>query len=382
MERKPVLGLYVEGIHSGDRPFGEQTRMFQDLTTYGDELGVHVLVLTPGDYGTNRGIRYKSDTQRWVYQHPIQPDIVLRRTGMFPKLTAATATRELKRLKALGKLHTLPRMSSNKWSFYELLRRVPQLRSYLPKTSLCESGRELYDMLRSRPDVYVKPLGGTRGVSIYRLKRNGDTVHASWERRVVPRKQDQTSKEFKPETRVEEQYISSLNECLAFWTRTGLRRAIVQDTIHLPKKDDAPYDFRWLMGPSDKPSVVGRVARMGQPKAITTNIHTGGTSVSAQEMIEELVGRNESDRTLRRMDDVAKRVVTTLAKKYGPFAEVGIDLALTEDGDIYIFEMNPTPGRRMLRSLDPGLHRLSLETLLEYVIRAARPSRGHSGRER
>lgn len=345
-------------------------------------MGVRVIVLTPGDYGTNQGLRYNPERRTWVRERAVVPDIVLRRSSSFSKATAALATRELNQLKAIGKLHTLPRIASNKWTFYKLLARVPQLRGHLPRTSLCSSGRELFNTLQSRSDVYIKPLGGSRGVSIYRLRRDGAALLASWERRIVPRKHDQTSNVFQPDTRIEERAIPTLADCLAFWKETKLRRAIVQDTVCLPKRDGSPYDFRWLMGGSDKPQVVARIARLGRPQSITTNIHTGGRAVEAEEMIEDIVGKSQRDQTVRRLDQVAMRVVQTLAKAYGPFAEVGIDLALTENGDIYIFEMNPTPGRRMLRNVDSSLHRLSLEAILEYVIRATAPSRGRSGKER
>ncbi|WP_284198818.1 YheC/YheD family protein [Alicyclobacillus sacchari] len=358
--------------------FGEQTKMFEELTTYGDDYGVTVIVLTPGDLALGRSFRYQSGS--WARVSGVFPDIVLRRSGVFTH-KPASALRELTELRKLGLLHTLPRQSGNKWSLYRWLSRDPFLRCHVPRTSLCTSGKQLYAALQSRPDVYLKPPGGSRGVSIYHLERRGRDVVATWERRLVARTLDQVSTDFRPETETVTRSFRNEAACLAFWQEIGLHRAIVQDAVKLPRKDGSPFDFRWLVCDSEDPVIVARVGRMGRRDAVTTNIHTGGQAVSAKEFIELAVGAKRSDAILRTMDEVTERLAQRLGARHGAFAEVGIDLAVTEQGDIYVFEVNPTPGRRMLRLLDADLHRLSLASLLEYVITAVRRRGQSAGRE-
>ncbi|GLG00639.1 hypothetical protein Alches_06780 [Alicyclobacillus hesperidum subsp. aegles] len=377
-KKRIVLALYVDGPIAKNRLFGEQTKMFEELTTYGDDCGVTVIVLTPGDFASRRGFRYQSG--RWVRVSGIDPDIVLRRSGVFTH-KPVSAARELTELRRSGLLHTLPRQSGNKWSLYSWLSRDPLVRCHLPRTTLCTSGKQLYAALQSRMDVYVKPPGGSRGVSIYHLERRGRDVVATWERRLVDRTLDQVSSEFRPETETITRCLRNEAACLTFWQETGLRRAIVQDAVQLPRKDGAPYDFRWLVCDSEDPVIVARVGRMGRRGAVTTNIHTGGQAVSAKDLVELAVGTKQSDAVLRTMDEVATRIAQRLGARHGPFAEVGIDLAVTEQADVFVFEVNPTPGRRMLRVLDADLHRLSLESLIEYVIKAARRRGQSAGRE-
>ncbi|WAH35333.1 YheC/YheD family protein [Alicyclobacillus dauci] len=371
----PILGLYVDRTASLDRPFGEQTRMFEELTTYGRSLGVHVVILTPGDLQAKCVNRYNTHAECWMVNENLIPDIVIRRSGSFTKSNAEQAKWELLQFQKSGRLHTLPRECSNKWTIHQILSNTTDLKDHLPRTTLCTSAGDLFDAVMARRDVYVKPPGGAQGVSIYHLKRMGKQVQASWERRIVPRQTERVSSVFKPETKLLYRNLSSQMDFQKFWKASRLKRAIVQDTVPLPKVNGAPYDFRWLVQASDSPTIIARVARVGQSGAVTTNIHTGGIAKSAEDLVERAVGCKRRDAMLETMDSIATGVVRTLKHKYGDFAELGIDLALTPAGEIYIFEINATPGRRMLRMVSPGARRLSLELLLEYAIRAT----GYSG---
>ncbi|GMA61473.1 YheC/YheD family protein [Alicyclobacillus fastidiosus] len=366
----PVVGLYADRLASADRQFGEQTRMFEELSTYGQALGAFIVVQTPGDVGAKSAQVYDGGARTWTTMQNLTPDLVLRRTGTFHKSHAQVAKQELQQLMARGRLHTLPSQCSNKWALYQVLRSTSELRAHLPTTTLCTSGTQLFQEVMARRDVYVKPPGGSQGVSVYHMTRKGHAIQVSFERRIVPRSTERYSKIFEPRTTVETLTIRTPQECTAFWKRTRLARAVVQDTIELAQSDGKPYDFRWLVQSSDEPSVVARVARVGQRGAVTTNIHTGGAAHEAEELVQKVVGRDSVKDKIAKMDELASAVVKTLANRYGAFAELGVDLALRPDGRIFIFEVNPTPGRRMLRMLSPDTRRLSLECLLEYAIRA------------
>ncbi|MFB5191509.1 YheC/YheD family protein [Alicyclobacillus fastidiosus] len=366
----PVVGLYVDRVDTTDRQFGEQTRMFEELSTYGQALGAFIAVQTPGDVGAKSAQVYNGAAKKWMVVNSLTPDLVLRRTGTFHKSRAQLARRELQQLMVRGRLHTLPQQCSNKWMLYQVLRSTSELRGHLPTSTLCTNGTQLFQEVMARSDVYVKPPGGSQGVSVYHMKRKGAAIQVSFERRVVPRRTERYTKVFEPRTNVETLLIRTPQECAAFWKRTRLARAVVQDTIELPKSDGKPYDFRWLVQSSDQPTVVARVARVGQSGAVTTNIHTGGAAHAAEDLVQKVVGKDGAKDKIAKMDELASAVVKTLATRYGPFAELGVDLALTPDGRIFIFEVNPTPGRRMLRMLSPDTRRLSLESLLEYAIRA------------
>jgi len=366
----PCLGLYAERFANPLRMFGEQTKLFEDLTERSGEVGLDVVVFTPNSFKAGQAWRYIPRKEQWQSVAIQNVDIVLRRSGTFRKEFTQQVTTDMRYFKQKGVLHTLPRDCSNKWKLYQTLRQDKILKSYLPYTALAESGKEVYEKIINRKDVYVKPIGGAQGISVFRLKAADGAVLASWEKRKVSRVTERISTKFEPRTAIRTETFSSFPQFQQFWQRTGLRRCIVQDTVQLPRiLDNQPYDFRWLVQSSDVPIVVARVARIGQPNAVTTNIHTGGMARDASALLEE-VKYIKPQALLRKMDEVALSVARRLADKHGHFAELGVDLAIAENRQIYIFEVNPTPGRRMLRSLSDNVREMSLQMLLEYAMRA------------
>lgn len=362
----PVLGFYADNVNSEDRPYGEQTRMFEELTAYGTDLGVYVIVLSPLEPFK---ARYNQESNKWDTSH-MEPDVVIRRSGGFSNGAAKKAREDLSMYQRLGKLHTLPRSMSNKWNLYQVLETDKNIARHLPRTTLCTSGYQLYGEVLQRRDVYLKPTGGAQGVSIYHFQRMRQLTSVEWEKRILPRRTERLTNTFEPRTRTKRLVLRSPQEFQKFWKSTRMARAIVQDTVILPIHDNLRCDFRWLVHSSDEPIIIARVARLGARNSITTNIHTGGMARSAEAVLAGIIGAKKHEELLQRMDETAIQLVRTLAGKFGPFAELGIDMAVTNDGQIYIFEINPTPGRRMLRHLSTGIRRLSLDSLLEYAVKA------------
>lgn len=364
----PCLGLYASVSLNQARLFGEQTGMFQDMVRMGMERGVDVIVMAPGVLKNQMGWRYDVNRGEWANQSIPTPDIVLRRSGTF-RTPWVRVNEELSSFASAGKLHTLPRTVSNKWAFYRELRNVTDLKAHLPSSHLAQSSTDVWKLFLTYKDIYVKPLAGAQGVSVYRIVTRKNGAVALWEER-TPLKSVERGKRTVLSTHVRERALQNQSDFLKFWRQTGLRRCIVQETIELPRtNDDQPFDFRWLVQSTDEPHVIARVARVGRPQSVTTNIHTGGQAVDVQQVLGFTPG-NGNDKLLSKLDHVALNVAETLRERHGPFAELGVDLALRRDGRIVVFEVNPTPGRRMLRSLSGDVREMSLECLLEYAIRA------------
>ncbi|MCF8564835.1 YheC/YheD family protein [Alicyclobacillus tolerans] len=365
---RPVcLGLYANLEDSPTRPFGEQTLLFVDLVRLGQDKGVDVVVLTPGFRRSGEGWTYRVRDKSWQVARTRLPDVVLRRSGTFRMRFLPDVRNDLQWLRELGKLHSLPRICGNKWELYRVLRGEETLSGKLPVTTLADSAADVYREVLARKDVYVKPLNGAQGVQIYRLFINGNRMTATWQDRPFPVNLAQHAVF---QTEVRERAFGSFQDFQKFWSSTKLKRCLVQDTVSLLRTgDERPFDFRWLVQRCGDWRVMARVARIGNPKSVTTNIHTGGQAVEARAALEK-IGWKNPDATIAQIDEVALAVAKRLETRYGPYAEVGIDLALTTGGGITVFEANPTPGRRMLRSLSGDVREMSLQCLVEYAIKA------------
>jgi glutathione synthase/RimK-type ligase-like ATP-grasp enzyme len=369
----PCLGVYVTKEKNPQRMFGEQTRLLEDLTRYAEERGVDIVVLTPGFKDRKRGWRFDTGLGTWHETLVTLPDVVLRRSGTFHEADAKV-TADLNAFQKAGRLHSLPRNSSNKWTFYRVMQQSSTLRPYVPATVLVTSAAELKTALQRMRDAYLKPINGAQGVCIHRMQlRTGGVILMSREERVVPRAAERLSTRFRPDTRLVTSELRGDTDLQSFWLsiQDKFRKWVLQESVQLlHTTDDRPVDFRWLVQYADGPQVLGRVARVGSPGAITTNLHTGGKAMDAKEVLE-LIPDIDAKQTIADMDTLALGVVEQLRHAFGPFAEVGIDIGIDESGKVVAFEVNPTPGRRMLRSLSDNVRKLSLVTLVEYAIRAA-----------
>ncbi|MCL6626144.1 YheC/YheD family endospore coat-associated protein [Alicyclobacillus shizuokensis] len=355
----PCLGVYTRA--SEGRPFASQTRMLEDLVELGAELGVDVVVLTPGFLDTGVGWRYHLNSRRWQAQPVPLPDIVLRRAASFPS-APATAQRELRHLAAAGRLHTLAPEYGDKWRVHQELSQAPSLSSYLPLTRPARSVDEIVRTTAELGDAYVKPTRRARGASIVRVLRR----HQSWE--VTFNRTRRTKLGRKME--VVRRRLDGERAVRRFWNTRRLTPCIVQQTIPVCRLPNGqPVDFRWLVQFIPDPVVTARIARVGRTRAVTTNLHTGGRPATAESVLCQL--GLDAPSLLQNCDDVVKEVACHLSRLHHPFVELGIDLAISPQGQVYLLEVNPTPGRRMLRLLGTDVREMSLRNWLEYAINAA-----------
>ncbi|SIS89373.1 YheC/YheD family protein [Alicyclobacillus vulcanalis] len=349
------LTLYVDGPYRAARRFGEQTRMFEDLTELGRERGVDVRVLTPGDWSARRAHAFSG--QRWITVPCAHPGVVLRRSGVFQR-QPEIAARELVALRRRGLVHTLPRRSGHKWKLYTWLRKDARLKPHLPLTWFCATVDDLVALLQDQDDLYVKPVNGTQGQGIFRVRTHRGAIEVS------------TASGDAPASFVS---LAAFRQAFSggHWVPS-----VAQKTIPLARLGARPFDLRWLVCDGNRPHIVARVARLGPPGAVTTNIHTGSEPRAAAQVFADAFGSKRADDLVERMDEIALLVARRARERFGPYAELGVDLAASEDGHVFFLEFNPTPGRKMLRQLDPKLHRLSLEALLEYAIEVQQPRGG------
>ncbi|AEJ43355.1 YheC/YheD family protein [Alicyclobacillus acidocaldarius] len=341
------LTIYADGPFPGSRKFGEQTRLFQDLTLLGRGGGVDVQVLTPGDLSAGRAHVFTG--AEWEVAPRRDVGMVLRRSGVFHR-QPAVAVRELVALRRQGLLHTLPRQSGHKWKLYTWLRVHQRLRPHLPPTWLCARMEDLVALLTRQDDMYVKPLNGTQGQGVHRVRRRAGRI------------------ELWPASGCEPIVVATPSDLSRAWPTRSWLPSVAQQTIPLARTGNRPFDLRWLVCDGDQPRIIARVARVAKPQAVTTNIHTGSEPRAADAVLAEVFGPQPASDLVDQLDEIAMTIAQLARERFGPYAELGLDLAVSEDGHPYFIELNPTPGRKMLRRLDPKVHRLSLQALLEYAI--------------
>jgi glutathione synthase/RimK-type ligase-like ATP-grasp enzyme len=359
----PFVGLYALLSQKEGPPFGGLTAVFQDMMSLARELGVGLYVFAPGDADWERGVvraYVMGEGGCWVKKSRPLPDVVLPKIVATPPALREKVYRDREQFAERVPHGTLTAATGDKWEVHQALIHLDDVKALLPDTRRVYSTEDVEEMLEAYGAVFVKPCMGTQGRTVYRLRRmNG---------------------------RVQVQYTQGGRTQVKFFRRRGTlfyafvkkkfcgRRAfLVQQALDLlVVQGGRPVDFRWLVQKDggNRWAVTARVARIGEHGAITTNLHTGGRARLAESFLAKHGWREQAARAalLRQMDEGALRIAAALEEKAGRICELGIDFGLTRQGDVFLIEVNPRPGRGMLRETSADARLLSLRRNLEYAM--------------
>lgn len=357
----PCVGLYALQSRDPKKPFGELTAVFRDMMEIAHQEGVLLYVFSPGDANWDSGFTTAYVWQKGAWQRTKRPlpDLVLPKIMGTPPLWREKMRRDQVQMSRRVPYGNFSLAVGNKWEVHQTLEKRPDTRDLLPDTRLVRSPLDIDALLRRHIAVYVKPAYGTQGRSIYRLEQDSRGIRVQY-------------------TAEGETQNRRMNRGSTYWHTflnkkfCGQRQFLVQQALELVKAQGTrPVDFRWLIQKDGQNRwvITARVARVGHRGSITTNLHTGGNAVLAETFLKEN-GYAKEDRSremLDRFDAAAFRVAEALEQKSGRIGEIGIDFGLTTQEKIYLIEVNPRPGRQMLKDTSPQTRSLSLRRNLEFA---------------
>lgn len=341
------IGIYTLFFPSPTKPFGELTHLLRDWVLMGREQGNHLYILTPGSIDLSRYcVRAWTYDQRWKKVWCPWPDFIINKIVKCPQNLRSMIVQEEQTFEQAG-CSFLTRSLGSKWYIHQILENHEDLKPFLPCTQLIRSTTDIVKILKQYSSIFVKPNYGTQGTRTFYMQKRKYGLDIYYEKNGIPQK-----------IRLKKR------EALNWLKRTfvGKRQYIGQQAIQrMETNGGEPVDFRWLLQKDHSGfwKVTAKVARIGHINAVTTNVHTGGRVEKAESWLHR--------EALKGMDDLAERVTTYIEEQVGELGEMGIDLAVDQQGKIWFIEANPRPGRKMLRLLDKGVRALSLQRPLEYA---------------
>ncbi|MDF2923027.1 MAG: YheC/YheD family protein [Paenibacillaceae bacterium] len=352
----PVLGvmtLYLEGGRIEELPY------FRKLSEAGEKLGLTVFVFTPEDVEeSSKQIRawvFDKNEGRWGRKLSPFPDIIYDRC----RFQRNYRFRLLRKFRSdYPQLIYMSRPLLHKWGIHQLLSKNRQIRPYLPETLAYHSASELLRMLERHSLVYVKPIDGTGGRGILRIERWGNRGY-----RVQGR--ERSRKIIAPFIATRDQ----LGIRLSKWKLVP--RYLMQQGIRIALRDGRVHDFRLLIqkNGSGQWEVTGSAGRVGGKHSVTSNLHGGGSAVPTKRLLrtrfsEGKIGDIEAD-----MERLAHLVVTYLERQFGSLCELALDIAVDENGRIWLLEINPKPAREVFsRTGEKDVYRTAINRPLEYAL--------------
>lgn len=257
---------------------------------------------------------------------------------------------------------------SSKWAKTAVLQRSRHVNEYIPVTRKY-SRQTLERMTELFPANYIKPDRGTYGNGVMRVKTNRTTLAAPPSEDTPTDAQSDEGSEgaassdsgkseqnhpvmleittYHLQQGTEERVFHSLDELENVLNeRIGKRDYIIQQGIPLMKHGGLPFDLRVLTQKNlqhnwETTGILGRVAAPGK---IITNIHGGGRLATFEELVLPHLKRDEYKKLEHELYRLGIHTAVQLQSSFPRLKEIGLDIALDEQGRPWILEVNTLPG--------------------------------------
>lgn len=216
-----------------------------------------------------------------------------------------------------------------KWDHYRELKKYPKLQKALPETMKLNK-QTFFRMLLKHKTVFIKPNQGAFGRGVMKVqrlvheKRVTYRVHSGMTRKTVQTKEDLCG--FICSQKKKEDYL-------------------VQQGIDLLRWHNRPFDLRLMMRkqPGGDWRNEGFVGRAAKPGKIVTNIRSGGTALSIEDLIRPHVNAPGKRKIIADLNQLGRYVSEKLERLYPGISLFGIDIGLDQKMRPWIIEVNTRP---------------------------------------
>ncbi|WP_334072716.1 MULTISPECIES: YheC/YheD family protein [Paenibacillus] len=225
---------------------------------------------------------------------------------------------------------------ASKWEKTVILRQKDTIRPFIPDTRKY-SLENLKEMIEAHSLVYVKPDRGTYG--------NGVMSIEPWTDELLPEQQEQVT-QYKLRYGIQIELYPTLEELHnVLAQRIGRKVYLIQKGIHLLTYRRRKFDIRALVQKTPQKSweTTGFIGRVAAQQKIITNYHGGGMVMTIDDLLSPYLEPKEFAKIYKEMKTLGTRAARQLARKFPNLREIGLDIAIDEQHQIWILEVNTLP---------------------------------------
>ena len=219
-----------------------------------------------------------------------------------------------------------------KWRVHECLSKYPDFGIYFPKTIIYKSFNDVFAMLGEFDFIFVKASGGAQGKQVLSIEQIDNKEY-----RLTFSKHG-----------LKEIIFNKIEDIMKFVEKfTRGREFVVQQGIRLIKYNGRNMDVRMLMMKDRQGEwqAVQHHCRIAQKTYTITNWSLGGDWIDYEEVYPRLCSQFP-DRSIPDKEELVnatKKVIYYFEKEFGPFGEIGMDMAVDMYGNIWFIEANTKP---------------------------------------
>ncbi len=350
---KPIIGILTWREGTRFEEPGYMRRLVQE----GGDLDAMIYVFAYQDVNLKqRKIRgfFPSEKGGWKSRLFPWPDVVIDR--------CRKGVEGYKNLRRQKELFTYANSTyTNKWTATQLFSREENLKRWIPKT-MAYSSANLNTMLKEYPLLYIKPGNGTGGRSILKIERTEKGFHLLGRARNLVKKSAHFSS------------AATLMSWLNRWVdQEKIRNGhfMIQQGLDLSLVPERVADTRLLIQKDENGdwSITGLGIRVGPKGSPTSNLHGGGRPIPFKKVITDRFGEEKAVSILAECQELAHEVVKTIETYFGSMMEFGLDIGIDIDGQVWLIEVNPKPGREIFKEMGQlQLYKQSIKRPLQYAL--------------
>ncbi|MFB4163837.1 YheC/YheD family protein [Alteribacillus sp. JSM 102045] len=277
---------------------------------------------------TARGYVYSYAEDKLVKKKIPVPKVNVYRVGSY--LRNENSIKKIKQLRKKDGImffHAVTNYERSKYKIYQYLASNKKTAPYLPETNML-SYLTVVKMLDRYNKLYIKPVRSSRGNNIYVIEqtKQGFTIShvANFKEKVVKIAKGELYEYFHK-------------------TFTTPKKFLVQQAIDSDKYKGKKFDFRISPQKNKYGSwqVTGMIARVANKCDNITNLDQGGR---VKYKLKPLI----SNETRKNIKKASIQIAKTIEAKFPQVIDLGIDLAVDKQGNVYLIEANFRPYRRRI----------------------------------
>jgi glutathione synthase/RimK-type ligase-like ATP-grasp enzyme len=347
----PVIGLLTDfPSNKEEEPHFRSIHAFCEELHQGiTETGGFVYVFSYDQF-LNRG--YCHINGKWCpFEHPL-PDVIYNRVHS-RKLEHSESFKHFRNRLETLQIPLFNHRFLSKWEVYNQLFQEKPLSLFLPKTKIFTK-EHLYELAQEFDTVFIKPVHGSQGRNIIKLKKEADS-------------------QFSLQTSIANLSDSSRNQYFLDQIHQLTKRVldnrfyIIQQGIELVTYESSAMDFRVLCHKNltNHWQVTSIVARVAAEDEFVSNLARGGRILKPLNVLRTCLGHKKSIEVLALMKALALETALTITcSSPGITGELGIDIGVDQEGKLWIIEVNSKPSKNFEDGL--GKIRPSAKALIQF----------------
>lgn len=274
------------------------------------------------------------NNEEWLVSWWPFPDIIYDRGAGFRNYKKTKVEEVRRHFHNLPEIQFINSGKLEKWKVYDKLSKFTNAKSCLPETILYQDFQDIKKMLARYKTIFLKTSAGSGGRGVFSIENQGKGFYL----RYYSDGTHQTK--FAATLRAIYPYLDRI-------ARAAGDRIVVQQGIRLVQLRGRRLDLRVLMV-KDKNGIWSAVynqARVAQEGAVITNLSLGGNVMNYSDIYPVLKASYPSIAVDEKIRDICAGISRYIEKAFGPFGEIGLDLAIDEAGKVWLLEANSKPSK-------------------------------------